>query len=244
MTEPAGSTDLPAPRPDPRPATSGTRSQTLGRGIRVLEILHSAQRPMTVADLAGALGVHRSIVYRILRTLEDHRLVARSGAGSYELGLGLPVLARGVAPDLQTAALPVLSLLANDTGMTAFLTVPSQEEAVTLLTIEPRRSVAHITYAPGARHPLEQGAPGVALLSAAPPRPGERAQVAQTRERGWAHSRGEVIAGLSSVAAPLRSAVATAAIAVVYLESTGPEDPEELGLRVRAAAKEILANLP
>ncbi|TDQ49284.1 IclR family transcriptional regulator [Actinorugispora endophytica] len=241
MTKPVG-----PDRPDPRPAPSGARSQTLDRGIRVLEALHSAPAPMTIAELARALDVHRSIVYRILRTLEDHRLVSRTADGSYELGLGLPVLAHGVSPGLQSAALPVLSLLADGTGMTAFLVVPSEEEAITLLTVEPRRSVAHVAYAPGTRHPLGRGAPGIALLSAGPPRPGERPEVAVARERGWAHSRGEVVSGLSSVAAPLRTAGGAAAVSVVYLEGAGPveRDRAELGARVLAAAKEIMADLP
>ncbi|GLU47784.1 IclR family transcriptional regulator [Nocardiopsis ansamitocini] len=241
MTEPAPGGDR-----GPRPDFPGTRSQTLDRGIRVLEILHEAGAPMTIAGLAGELKVHRSIIYRILRTLEDHRLVGRTGEGSYELGLGLPVLARGVSPGLQSAALPAMSLLANETGKTAFLVVPSGGEAITLLSVEPRQSVAHIAYAPGMRHPLEQGAPGMALLSAWPPRQGERPEVARAREQGWAYSRSEVLPGMSSVAAPITSTAGPAAVSVVYLEAPAltPEERAELGLRVRAAAREIMLDLP
>lgn len=57
------------------------RSQTLSRGIRVLEVLAGAERPLSIDEVAAELGVHRSIVYRIVRTLEDHRLVARDPAG-------------------------------------------------------------------------------------------------------------------------------------------------------------------
>ncbi|PSL00929.1 IclR family transcriptional regulator [Murinocardiopsis flavida] len=222
---------------------SGSRSQTLDRGVRVLETLRDRGRPMTIIDLARSLEVHRSIIYRILRTLEDHRLVARTADGGYELGPGLPALARGVSRPLQSAALPVLSGLADETGMTAFVVVPSGDEAVTLLTVEPRQSDAHIAYAPGVRHPLDRGAPGLALLAARPERAGERSEVARVRESGWAYSRSEVLTGMSAVAAPIPSAPAPASVALIFLEP--PEgDPEErrvLGERVRAAAKEITA---
>jgi hypothetical protein len=151
------------------------------------------------------LGVHRSIVYRILRTLEDHRLVSRSSDGLCELGVGLAVLSRAVRRDLQAAALPELTYLADELGMTAFLVVADAAEAVTLLTVEPRHSSAHVAYRPGVRHPVDRGAPGLALLSGAARRSGERAEVAEARTRGWARSSGEVIPGMSSVAAPWSS---------------------------------------
>ena len=44
-------------------------SQTLSRGIRALEIMAAASAPLTIAELADAMGVHRSVAYRILRTL-------------------------------------------------------------------------------------------------------------------------------------------------------------------------------
>ncbi|MGB3377038.1 MAG: helix-turn-helix domain-containing protein, partial [Microbacterium sp.] len=59
-------------------------SQTLSRGIRILEIL--ADGPLSIDEVATRLDVHRSIAYRLLRTLEDHRLVARNAAGLAALG--------------------------------------------------------------------------------------------------------------------------------------------------------------
>ncbi|RNL83475.1 IclR family transcriptional regulator [Halostreptopolyspora alba] len=223
---------------------SGTRSQTLDRGLRALEVLRENAAPMSIAELARSLEVHRSIAYRILRTLEDHRMVSRTRDGHYELGLGLPVLARGVSHGLQSAALPVLSSLADEKRMTAFLVVPSGEEAITLTTVEPRHSVAHLAYAPGVRHPLDRGAPGRALRAALPPREGEPSEVAEVRARGWAHSRSEVLPGLSSVAAPVTSDTVVASVAVVYLDTTVEIDERTLGERVHSAASEIMAELP
>ena len=84
--------------------TKAPASQTLSRGIRMLELLAEASGPRTIAQLAEELGVHRSIAYRILRTLEDHRLVNRDESGRVQSAPGLAVLARGVQRDLQSAA--------------------------------------------------------------------------------------------------------------------------------------------
>ena len=64
-------------------------SQTLSRGIRALEILADAPHPLTIAELADAMGVHRSVAYRILRTLEDHSLLVRDDGGRVQPGPGL-----------------------------------------------------------------------------------------------------------------------------------------------------------
>src|SRR5919205_2294994 len=99
------------------------QSQTLDRGLRVLEHLAAVGRPQPIAEIGQALGLHRSITYRLLRTLEDHQLVERDPAGRYHLGLGMTALARGVRSDLQSAALPRLTELVEELGMTAFLVV-------------------------------------------------------------------------------------------------------------------------
>src|SRR5690606_23495897 len=92
-------------------------SQTLRRGIRLLEILAAAGRSMSIDELAETLGVHRSVAYRLLRTLEDHGLVAREPSGRIVLGAGLAALASGVSLDLQQAAQPELRTVANELGM-------------------------------------------------------------------------------------------------------------------------------
>jgi len=219
--------------------------QTLDRGVRVLELLADAPGALTIAQIADGLGVHRSIAYRLLRTLERHRLVRRDENGGYRPGVGLAVLARTVDASLQAAALPELTELARDLGMTAFVVVRDGDDAVTLHTVEPRQSQVHVAYRPGIRHPVDRGAPGLALLAGAPALAGEREEVRTARGRGWAWSSGEVLTGLSSVSAPIldRNRVAVAAVAVVYLDD-GAEDRDGLGRRVVAAAEAIARELP
>lgn len=115
-------------------------------------------------DITAGVDLHRSISSRLLRTLEAHELVERDGAGRYWLDVGAATPARSVRVDLQTAALPRLAALAESLGMAAFLVVRGGGETVTVASVEPQNTPAHVVYRPGTRHPLDRGAPGLALL--------------------------------------------------------------------------------
>ena len=231
-------------------AQTTTHSQTLSRGIRVLELLAEAPGPLTIAELSSALNVHRSIAYRMLRTLEDHGLVVRDAAGRIRLGPRLAALARGVSHDLQAAALPELTVVANELSMTAFVAVLDHRECVTLVSVEPRSAHATVAQRPGTRHPLAVGAPGIAIQSrltdaqwaALGGVESMRAEAVEARVRGFATSHDEVIPGLSSIAVSLTvPGEAPAALAVVYIASAHLAD--EIGARLSAAAAAIASEL-
>ena len=219
------------------------QSQTLDRGIRILERLAAVGAPQPIGEIATALGLHRSIAYRLLRTLEDHQLVERDPVGHYRLGLGIAGLARGVRADLQTAALPQLTGLVSELGMTAFLVVRAGDETVTVASVEPYDTAAHVVYRPGTRHPVGRGAPGLALLMPEPPSPGDRAELTEARRSGWASSHGEVIPGMRSIAVPVLGpdGGARAALAVVYVDATA--DVGQVGHAVAEAAEKVSAAL-
>ncbi len=206
-------------------------SQTLDRGLRVLEHITEAPAPLTVAEVAREVGMHRSITYRMLRTLEAHGLIARDAAGRYLPAAGLAVLAGRVTPTLRAVAAPQLQRLAVASEMTAFLVVRHDDEVVTVEVVEPLATTAHVSYRPGVRHPLDRGAPGLALLAGSSRQPGERPEIEQCRSRGWAFTEGEVIEGYRSVAAPVvdRSGSCRAALAVVF---AGTVDLQALGALV------------
>ena len=219
-------------------------SQTLSRGIRILEILADSREPLTIDEVARRLEVHRSVAYRLLRTLEEHGLVVRDGNGRLTLGARMAALAAGVAHDLQAEALPELTVAANELGMTCFLSILDRDECITLASVEPRHGVASVAQRPGTRHPVTVGAPGKAILSLAP-EPSwpdglddvHRADVRVARERGWATSHDEVIAGLRSIAVPLRLPKGEpAAVAVVYLSDPHPDADIAARLTTVAAA--------
>lgn len=140
--------------PDLRPA-----SQTLDRGLRVLEHITESLTPLTVAEVARDVGMHRSITYRMLRTLEDHGLIARDELGRFQAGAGLAVLAGRFTPALRAVAGRHLLKLAVATEKTAFLVVRHGDEAVTIEVVEPPAAAAHVSYRPGLRHPITTGLP-------------------------------------------------------------------------------------
>lgn len=223
-------------------------AQTLSRGIRALEIL-AEQSPLTIQQLSLELGVHRSIAYRIVRTLEAHRLVVRDAGGRLELGAQLAVLAQAVDRDLRGAALPHLTALAQTTGCTAFVAVQDGDDVVTLVSVESRGARASVAQRPGTRHPLALGAPGIALQTMLSAREwaalghddAMRVEVSLAAERGYATSTDEVVPGLSGVAAPIRHPLPPrAAVGVV---TVGAADLDALGAASADAARAIAADL-
>lgn len=224
-------------------------SQTLSRGLTALEVIAEADQPIGMADLAVRLGLHRSVTYRIARTLEEHRLVVRTDGGGLVPGIRLAALARSVSAGLRSAALPELTAVANELGMTAFVTVLDADEVVTLVSVEPRHAAAAVAQHPGTRHPLHLGAPGIAIQAALTP--DERAARGDGHLRdepffgafpGYATSHDEVIKGMSSAAVPLRvPGHPPAAIAVVYVDRG--TDTDAVGERLGKAAAAVLREL-
>jgi len=230
---------------DADPGLREPPSQTLSRGIRMLEVLADARRPLTIDELADRLGLHRSVAYRLLRTLEHHRLTVRDGAGRITLGARLAALAAGVAHDLRAEALPELTSAANALGMTCFLALLDGDDIVTLTSVEPRHAVAPVAQRPGSRHAFAVGAPGKAIATAIPESrwphsvdASRAADIALARDRGFATSHDEVIAGLRSVAVPLPlPSGQAAAVAVVYVSSARAD--EAIAEHLTAAARSI-----
>jgi DNA-binding IclR family transcriptional regulator len=227
---------------------SAETSQTLDRGLRLLELLADPARHAapSVSDLAAGLEISRPAVYRLLATLEAHGLVDRTRDGQVRLGLGLLPLARAVTPRLYDAALPVLRQLAEDVGATAHLTVVepgppdrlgSPGEAVAVAVVEPSHTAMHVAYRVGVRHRLDQGAAGRAIILAR----------AGRRDRQYVVTEGELQPGAVGIAAPvLGVAGLEASVGLVALGRAGRPgslDPALAGPRVVAAAAAIAAAL-
>ncbi|MDO5619781.1 IclR family transcriptional regulator [Kocuria sp.] len=232
-------------------AKSVVGSQTLSRGIQILEVLATAGAPLGIDDVAAHLGVHRSVVYRLIRTLEGHGLVQRTPGGALGLGLGLAALAAGVEVDLRAVAIPVLRTSAQALGLTCFVALQDGDEAVTIASVEPPRAVAVVAQRPGTRHSITRGATGRVILSQLAEKdwPSElagnsslREQVHQVAQRGWAETSDEVIAGLHAVAVPLRLPDGrTGAVASL---SVGTDQRTEVRVEVlRAAAGALMESL-
>ncbi|MFG3079230.1 IclR family transcriptional regulator [Streptomyces parvulus] len=205
-------------------------SQTLDRGLRVLKLLADTDHGLTVTELSHKLGVNRTVVYRLLATLEQHALVRRDLGGRARVGLGVLGLGRQVHPLVREAAMPALRALAEDIGATAHLTLVDGAEALAVAVVEPTWTDYHVAYRAGFRHPLERGAAGKAILSAR--QPGEAAD-----DPGYTLTHGELEAGACGAAAPLLGVTGVeGSVGVVMLSEVVPE---RVGERVMHAAREV-----
>ncbi len=199
-------------------------SQTLDRGLRLLEGLASAPDGRTVAELAVDLGVGRTVVYRLLATLEAHDLVRRDGEGRVWPGLGMLRLSGTVHPLLRATARPVLRRLAEGLGLTASLSILDGAEVLAVAVVEPTWTDVHVAYREGARHSRTQGASGRAMGTSQP----------------WVESAGELQPGAYGLAAPLTVPGLDGSVGVIGLE---PIDVESVGPQVVAASEAIAAAL-
>ncbi|WP_175417365.1 IclR family transcriptional regulator [Arthrobacter sp. 24S4-2] len=187
---------------DPK-SNRGVRSQTLERALDALQILADGKR-RTSQELADELGLHRSIVYRILRTLEDYSLIARASDGKYLLGLGMAALAKSGMGDLEVQVAAVLQELSNVTAATAIFCGPQRDDAVVLASTRPSQRPASVAIRTGTRFPLNGGAPGMAILALRDPREDESDETALARQTGIVHTKGQPFVGLEAVSVPIR----------------------------------------
>ncbi|MDH7795013.1 MULTISPECIES: IclR family transcriptional regulator C-terminal domain-containing protein [unclassified Beijerinckia] len=200
----------------------------LVRGLAVL-LAFSPERPqLSLRELADALGVTRSAVFRIAYTLTELGfLTHQPETRSYMLGPSVLRLGYGylASRDLVQVALPHLEALRDRTGWSAHLGVLEGKDVVYLLRVPTRQGLASIVHV-GSRLPAYATTMGRILLahlsedevialyrdtplSGAGPRavsdlPALLAQLRQDRARGFVVHIGGFQAGVASAAAALR----------------------------------------
>lgn len=202
--------------------------QSVDRALTILELL-ARDGEAGVTDIAADLGVHKSTAFRLLATLEAHRLVEQDGErGRYRLGVGNLRLAGATTArlDLVTEARPVCRQLAADTGETVNITVRSETSALYLDQVVAGNSAVQSHNWVGQHIPLHATSNGKVLLSELPdeelkeavkalPRVTDRTvtsrakfrnDLQEVRELGYAVVVDELEVGLTAAAAPIRSA--------------------------------------
>ena len=212
--------------------------QTLDRGITALFIVAGRPDGVPVAELARELGIPRSNTYRIVATLAAHGLLSRADDGWVRLGASLPTLAGRYWPGFLARVQPILQQLADDAGATGFVSVAEGADCVVLLTTEPATPILRVGYRPGSRHPLTEGAAGIAILAGRPESPGDSEAVQAARRDGFSVTRGQLQPGAVGVAAPIHrtaggGGLPESSIGIVALE--GFDAPAAAPLVVAAA---------
>jgi DNA-binding IclR family transcriptional regulator len=109
--------------------------QSVDRALGLLDAIAGSAEPLATSELARRAGVNRSTAWRLLATLEAHRLVDRDPAtGGYRIAYGAVRLAAAASPAALARRLrPTLEWLVRETGESAQLTVL---EAGTLRVID------------------------------------------------------------------------------------------------------------
>jgi len=210
-------------------------SQTLDRGIQVLFLLAESTDGMRVTDVARELGVSRTIVYRLMATLERHALVRRASDGRYRLGLRLLTMAKSVQPLLCDAAIPVLRSLARELAATVFLAVVDGGEVLTVTVADPPGGDVHLASRVGQRAKVEQSAAGQAVMAARAGRRDTQEEQAPMTMRVVPGSSARFIA-VALIGVP----GVEAAVVAMMLAST---DDAEVGAAVARAARDVCASL-
>lgn len=183
---------------------SAPGSQTLARGLTVLQAIATSRSGLTVQQVADHIGVHRTIAYRLLATLAQFRLVAKGEDGRYRSAAALAVLGASFDNNVRQLSLPTLRGLADELGSTVSLLVAEGDQQVAIAVIVPTNVFYQLSFHEGSRYPLERGAAGIALLACMPPRPGERDLVPRTRQDGWVITHGEIEPNTFGLAVPVR----------------------------------------
>lgn len=205
-------------------------SQTLDRGLRVLEEVADSSEGLTITELAARLGIGRTVVYRLVVTLEQHALIRRGSDGRCRLGLGVLAMGRQLQPVVRDAAFPALRLLSDAVSCTAYLALVDGGESVAALVAEPSRSDMHVTFRVGSRSALEAAAAGRAILAA-------RTAGARHLDPPWVVASEDISPGIFGLAVPVQGVPGLeASVGVVSYREI---DEAEVGPRVARAAGDI-----
>lgn len=248
-------------------ADGGAGVQSVDRALTILEQL-ARHGEAGVTEIAGELGVHKSTAFRLVATLEAHRLVEQTeDRGKYRLGVGLLRLAGATTArlDLVQEARPVCRQLAADTGETVNIAVLSESSALYLDQVAGSSALQPHNWV-GQHIPLHATSNGKVLLSGLDRRQLDnvlskltaytpstitaksklRAELDQVREQGYALAVDELEVGLTAAAAPIRNAHGDT---VASMSVSGPtfrvndERIDEVVQAVVAAAEEVSRRL-
>jgi DNA-binding IclR family transcriptional regulator len=193
------------------------------RAIAVLDTLAEAGE-LGTNEIARRTGMTPSTVSRQLGTLAAAGLVEHvTSSGRYRLGLRIVHLANALLArlDVREVARPHLVALVEATGETATLSVPGDEDAITVDFVPGSHQIQPVSRLgrPSIAHATSAGKVMLAFWGKELPDGPFRAytprtitdpralasEIAHVRERGWAQAFGEREPDLSAVAAPIRS---------------------------------------
>jgi DNA-binding IclR family transcriptional regulator len=226
----------------------------------LMALAENNSQKMTLTEICGVVGIHKSKGYSILNTLQHFAFVQRSSDSKvYSLGPGLLFLSSKVLNnlDLREAVAPVLQDLSSQTRSTAFLGLISDKHVFVVAKDEGGQDIG-VTIRLGHRFPLTWGAHGksiVAFLS----EPERREVLAkpklyfhgnpesfdlsrlelemtECRQTGYATDLGEMIGGIHAAASPVFGPGGKLIVALAIIGTFTKDFTETYGKELARAA--------
>jgi DNA-binding IclR family transcriptional regulator len=206
--------------------TAGKKIQSVDRAVRILKALGEHPGRLGLSDLAERVGLAKTTVHGLLRTLQDHGLVEQhADSDKYQLGPELLQLGNSYLDlnELRSRSLAWSELLATRAGEAVRVGVPHSGSALVVHHVfRPDTSLQVLEV--GALLPLHATALGKAVLAyldddyvadlvaeGLPRLTGHthvsgaalRRELAAVRELGYAVEREEALLGEGGLAAPI-----------------------------------------
>lgn len=217
-------------------------SQSLERGLDILEMIETENTDIGVREIARRLGLSPAIVQRLVSSLAARGYIDKSAeTARYRLGYrSLALGANGAhGPDYLTAARRELERLALEHRLNGFVAVMRGGRAIYLLAVQADGPVA-IKVSPGSEMPLHSTGAGKVLLASMSDGEARKllgsgrlaaitpqtitdpaaliAALPKVRRQGFATVAEENIPGILSVGAPIhdRAGQVVAALSVAF----------------------------
>lgn len=194
-------------------------SLTLLNAITVLDVLASADAPLSLSSIARQASLNTTVTHRLVTTFRSRGMVVQEQETKrYSLGWRMVNYGGRVLATVpySRAVSPWLERLRDATEETATLHVPNGDDRVCVLECESKADLRR-SVGVGRRAPLNRGASGRAILAFLPD--AQRQQIlsglpareagrlarllSATQRDGYAMSHGETTAEVSSLAVPL-----------------------------------------
>ncbi len=200
---------------------------SVDKSMKLLEILLSARRPLSLKEIAEASGFPKSTVHGLLFTMMQHEVIRQDTDGRYGLGIRLYECGAAVSEswDISSRSHPRLEKLAQMTGAGAFISFFDGKNVISFDRCAGSGGLQIIPEV-GMRMSLHATAQGKLFLSTLPRRKAlsllreegmaaftphtitdpeaMNAELDKIQAQGYAIEHGEYRRGLMGAAAPIR----------------------------------------
>ncbi|MBK9738680.1 MAG: helix-turn-helix domain-containing protein [Actinobacteria bacterium] len=208
------------------------------KSVAILEA--ASEGPVSLGELVSLTGIPRPTAHRLAVALEFHDLLERDDDGRFRLGRRLLRWSGDIDPLLQ-AAQRAVNDLRDQTQVSAQVYRRQSDSRLCIAAAEPSAGLRD-SVPVGAVLTMRAGSAAQVLTAWAEPdliRKALRsaaftaADLAATRDRGWAHSIAQREPGVASISAPIRDALGDV---VAAISLSGPLDRLERPTRAHVAA--------